>query len=103
MLKCSLFDSSKIILKFIVRLSNYLKIEKVNMFTLEQALDSFEELSYVEKNIMTEIIIKRTIESKRDDIANNALESLNEYYAGNYKSLSAKEAIFELQDYIKTE
>jgi hypothetical protein len=67
------------------------------MVTLEQTLDDFDELSLEEQNLLTEIINKRSIENKRKLILDEAEQSLKEYQAGMYESLTAKEAIEKLR------
>jgi hypothetical protein len=67
------------------------------MVTLEQTLNDFEELSADEQNLLTEIIIKRSIENKRRQIAEDAEQSIKEYRSGKYKPMTADEAIEELR------
>lgn len=44
--------------------------------TLQGALDYVEELAPVEKNMLIEIVKKRNIEQRRNEIAQNAHETL---------------------------
>ncbi|MGA2297838.1 MAG: hypothetical protein ABSG15_09860 [FCB group bacterium] len=69
------------------------------MKTIEQVLDTFDELSSTEKDIVTDLLVKRRIEASRNEIALQAEESLKEYHDGDYKAKTANECIDELREY----
>lgn len=70
------------------------------MITIDQAIDTINKLSPAEMDIMTDLLIKRKIESERENIAIQAEISLQEYYAGLYTPKTANEAIKELEESI---
>lgn len=65
--------------------------------TLDQALDIAMQLSPEEREMLLEIIYRREIEARRQEIAENAQASLADFYAGKLHPQSAKEVIAELQ------
>ena len=66
------------------------------MVTIDSTLTDIMQLDYNSREILLEILQKRQIEARRDEIAKNARKSIKEYQAGNYKPLSAYEAISHL-------
>ena len=69
------------------------------MLTIETVLDTFEQLSSDEQAIITDLIVKRRIESQRAEISRLADESLQEYKQGIYTPKTAKEGISELKEF----
>jgi len=66
------------------------------MTTIDQALSDFMKLDFNTREMLLEILQKRQVETRRDEIAKNAKKSLKGYHAGNYAALSAEEAIGHL-------
>jgi hypothetical protein len=66
------------------------------MVTIDSTLTDIMQLDYNSREILLEILQKRQIEARRDEIAKNARKSIKEYQAGNYTPLSADEAISHL-------
>ena len=66
------------------------------MVTIDSTLTDIMQLDYNSREILLEILQKRQIEARRDEIAKNARKSIKEYQAGNYTPLSADEAISRL-------
>jgi hypothetical protein len=66
------------------------------MVTIDSTLTDIMQLDYNSREILLEILQKRQIEARRDEIAKNARKSIKEYHAGKYTPLSADEAINHL-------
>ncbi len=64
--------------------------------TLSNVLDAAQQLSYEEKNMLVEILKKCQIETRRDEIADNAQEALRTFQAGELKTESATGLISRL-------
>jgi hypothetical protein len=56
------------------------------MTALDQALDTAMKLSYEQKQMLIEILWKRQIEERRDEIAANAREAIRAFHAGELKT-----------------
>jgi len=67
------------------------------MVTLATAIEIVEQLPFDQQDMLVEIVRKRQIERRRDEIAQNARESIDAYRAGELKAYTAEEAIAELQ------
>ena len=67
------------------------------MVTLDSTLEDIMKLDFSTREMLLEILQKRQIEARRDEIAKNAKKTLKEYRAGEYKPLSVEEAIEELK------
>ena len=67
------------------------------MMTLDQALDAVNELPSEQREILTEILRKRQIEERRNEIAANARESIKAFQTGGLRSQSADEVIADLR------
>lgn len=67
------------------------------MTTFAQALEAVSELSREEQNEVEEILRKRRIEARREEIAANAREAIVEDDAGLLRSETASELIQRLR------
>ena len=67
------------------------------MVTLTDVLDAVEQLTDEDQEAFANIIHKRQIERRRDEIARDAQESMAAYRAGLLPSYTVEEAIAELQ------
>jgi hypothetical protein len=67
------------------------------MATLEHALEIVSELSREEQNEVEDILRKRRIEARREEIAANAREAIAEDDAGLLRSETASELIQRLR------
>ena len=72
------------------------------MITLDQALDVIMQLEYEQKEMLLEILRKRQIEDRREEIAQNAREAINAFQAGELKTETADELINRLHASLET-
>lgn len=70
------------------------------MLTLDKVLDNAMELSPDERDTLIEILKKRRIEERRNEIVNEIHEARGEYSKGNLKALTANEIISELHNFL---
>jgi hypothetical protein len=66
--------------------------------TLDQALETVMQLPLEQQEMLIEIWYKRRIESRRQEIAKDAQDSLAAFRAGQYKPQPANKIIAELRD-----
>lgn len=52
------------------------------MSTLDMVLDKANELSFQEREMLLEILRKRQIEERRDEIAKNAAKAKDDFHSG---------------------
>jgi hypothetical protein len=71
-----------------------------NMVTLDQALDTAMQLPPDEQEMLIQILHNRRIESRREEIAQDAKASVKAFHAGQLKSQTAEEAISELRQFL---
>ncbi|MFN8469404.1 MAG: hypothetical protein U0X20_27865 [Caldilineaceae bacterium] len=64
--------------------------------TLDEALDVVMQLPTEQQEMLLEILRRRQVESRRQEIATDAQASLAEYRAGRLSAQSAEEAIADL-------
>ena len=64
--------------------------------TIDQALSDIMQLDYISREMLLEILQKRQIEARRDEIAENAAQAIKDFHAGNLTPMSAEEAINHL-------
>jgi len=64
--------------------------------TIDQALTDIMQLDFVSREMLLEILQKRQIEARRDEIAKNAEQAIKDFHAGNFPPMSAEEAIKHL-------
>lgn len=69
----------------------------MNTVTLDQALDLAMQLSPEEREMLLNIIYRREIEARRQEIAENAQASISDFHAGKLQPHSAEEVIDELR------
>ena len=67
------------------------------MMTLDQALDAVNELPVEQREMLAEILRKRQIEERRNEIAASARESIKAFQAGELKPQSADAVIADLR------
>ena len=67
------------------------------MITLDQALDAAMQLSLTEQDILIEILRKREIEMRREEIAADAREAIRAFQAGELKPESADDLLVRLR------
>ncbi len=67
------------------------------MVTLAEALEIVEQLPVDRQDMLVQIVRSRQIERRRDEIAQNARETMAAYRAGELKAYTAAEAIAELR------
>ena len=66
------------------------------MLSFESTLEAIMQLDYTSREMILEILQKRIVEERREDIAKNAEKTLREYQSGKLKSLSFEETIQRL-------
>jgi hypothetical protein len=66
--------------------------------TLDQALDLVMQLPLEQQEVLLDILRRRQVESRRQEIARDARASLVEYRAGQLASQSAEEVIADLHN-----
>lgn len=71
------------------------------MSNLDKVLDEAMSLPLEQQEMLIQILQRRIIEKRRDEIAEDAKLSLNEFREGQYKVQSAAEAIAELRDFLE--
>jgi len=63
------------------------------MMTLDQALNDIMQLDDSSREMLLDILLKRQVEARRDEIARNAKKSIKDYRSGKYTLLSSEDAI----------
>jgi adenylate kinase family enzyme len=66
------------------------------MVTINSTLEDIMQLDYTSREMLLEILQKRQIEARRDDIAKTAKQSLKEYHSGKTHPTTADEAVNKL-------
>lgn len=69
----------------------------MSTITLDQAIDVAMQLPLEQREILLDVIRRRDIEARRQEIARDAEESLAAFRAGELKPQSADEVIRELR------
>ena len=67
------------------------------MMTLDQTLDAVNALPAEQREMLAEILRKRLIEERRNEIAASAREAIKAFQAGELKPQSADEVIADLR------
>jgi len=70
--------------------------EKTTMTTLDHALDTAMQLPYKQRETPINILLKRQVEHRREEIAENAREAVRAFHAGELKSETAEALIRRL-------
>ena len=73
------------------------------MTILDHALDVTMQLSYDQKQMLIDILSKRQIRERREEIAENAREAVKSFHAGELKTESTDELIKRLHASFKEE
>ncbi len=73
------------------------------MATLDKALDAAMQLSDEEREMLIDILQKRQIEARRDEIARSAQEALAAFRAGKLQPEAAEALITRLHSSLETE
>jgi hypothetical protein len=68
------------------------------MTTLEQAIDTVSQLPPDQQEMLIEIIQNRLVETRRQEIARDAKESIADFHQGKLKSQSLEAIIAELRE-----
>jgi len=66
------------------------------MATIDSTLDDIMKMDFASREMILEILQKRQIEARRNEIAKNAKKSVKDYLAGENTSMSAEELINKL-------
>lgn len=72
------------------------------MITLDQALDVVMQLEFEQKEMLLEILQKRQIEERREEIGQNAREAVRAFQAGELKTETADELLHRLHASLET-
>jgi len=67
---------------------------------LDKVLDAAMDLPLEQQEMLIRILKNRIIESRRDEIARDAADSIAEFQSGKLKVQTAAEAIQELREYL---
>ena len=80
---------------------NIKQILKVNMITFENVLEIVSQLPREQQEMLLEIVRKRMIETRRQEIMAECQEALTEYRTGKLQAMSATQAIADLRHYLQ--
>jgi hypothetical protein len=73
------------------------------MNNLDRILDDAMALPLNQQEMLMKILQRRIVERRRDEIAQDAIESLAEFRSGQLKPQTATEAIAELRSFIEND
>ena len=68
------------------------------MVTIESALEDIMKLDFTSREMILEILQKRQIEARRNEMAKNAKQSVSEYLSGKISSTDVSEIICKLNN-----
>jgi len=68
------------------------------MSTVNSALEEIMQLDYTSREMILEILKKRQIEARREDIAKNARKSIRDYQSGKTSAKSLSETLDYLEN-----
>lgn len=68
------------------------------MVTINSTLEDIMHLDYASREMLLEILQKRQVEARRDEIAKNAKKSLKGYRSGKLPAFTAEEVIEKLNN-----
>ncbi|TYR35979.1 hypothetical protein FXV77_11090 [Sphingobacterium phlebotomi] len=68
------------------------------MSTVNSALEEIMQLDYTSREMILEILKKRQIEARREDIAKNARKSIRDYQRGKTPAKSLSETLDHLEN-----
>jgi hypothetical protein len=66
------------------------------MVTIDSTLEDIMQLDYASREMLLEILQKRQIEVRRNNIAKTAKQTLKEYHSGKITPLTADEVVKKL-------
>ncbi len=66
------------------------------MVTIDSALDDIMRLDYASREILLQILQKRQVEARRDEIAKAARKSLKDYHSGETPASTTTEVVEKL-------
>lgn len=69
---------------------------KILPMTLDKTLDAIMKLDYASQEVLFDILQKRLVEERRNQIAKNAISAKRDFAKGKLKSKSALEIISDL-------
>ena len=72
------------------------------MANLDRVLDQAMDLPPEQQEMLVQILQRRMIERRRDEIATDAAVSLAQFTAGKLKAQTASEAIAELREFLNS-
>jgi transcriptional regulator with AAA-type ATPase domain len=73
------------------------------MTSLDKVLDEAMDLPLEQQEMLIQILQRRMIERRRDEIATDAAATLAEFRAGKLKTQTANEAIASLREFLHHE
>jgi hypothetical protein len=73
------------------------------MMTLDKALDAAMQLSATEKEMLVEILWRRQIEERREEIRFSAQEAITAFHAGELRDETVEELIGRLHSSLEEE
>ncbi len=71
------------------------------MTTLDQALDAVMQLPLNQQEALLEIVRRRHIERRREEIAKDARESISAFHMGKLKPQPVEEIISDLRQFLE--
>jgi len=66
------------------------------MATINSTLEDIMQLDYASRELLLEILQKRQMEERRNEIAKTAKQTLKEYHSGKFHPLTADEVVKKL-------
>jgi len=66
------------------------------MVTINSTLDDIMQLDYASREMLLEILQKRQIEARRNEMAKTAKQTLKKYHSGKILPLTADEVVDKL-------
>lgn len=78
----------------------FVRLRQMNfkdMVTINSTLDDIMKLDFTSREMLLEILEKRQVEARREQMAKDAKKSIRDYRKGHTKPLSFKEAIKRLE------
>ena len=70
------------------------------MSTFEQVLELVGDLPLDQQELLIDIVQRRAIEARRQELARTSQEALEEFHSGTLQAQTATEAIAELRNYL---
>ncbi|MDB5003080.1 MAG: hypothetical protein JWQ34_1305 [Mucilaginibacter sp.] len=74
----------------------FLCINSNNMVTIDSTLEEIMQLDFNSREMLLEILQKRQIEARRNQIAKTAKQTLKDYHSGKIQPQSAEDVIKKL-------